>query len=347
MISALSAAPALTTAPPSLVRNPQLVVRTIVTPQATGVLILESVPSGASVYVDDTLRGTTPLTLRAITTGVHPISFTLTGYQNYTTKATVTAGAVATSSATLAPVITATSTPSVSTPAAGVIPVPVTTTRETVPTAPPVTTVFPVVTRVTQQSTSAPAGPCTRHYFGSGEMGTSPDGRLNCTVIISTDDRIGTLSAQEGTRATDAGKNPVPEIHIVPVTASEITPAAGPHDSTWTGHAYHFLPDHASFDPPVLVSFTLSQDEWERSDPANLTIQETNETGPGWERLPTRIDPLTRTISAPARHFSIIGLFSTGSAGNPPENQPSPAEVTCTVDRICPGCTAIIPAHSG
>ena len=321
--------------------------RTTVTPQATGVLILESVPSGASVYVDGTLRGTTPLTLRAITTGVHPISFTLTGYQNYTTKATVTAGAVATSSATLAPVITATITPLVSSPAAGVIPVPVTTTRETVTTAPPVTTVFPVVTRVTQQITSAPAGPCTRHSFGSGETGTSPDGRLNWTVIISTDDRIGTLSVQEGTLATDAGKKPVPEIRIVPVTASEITPGAGPHDRTWTGHAYHFLPDHASFYSPVLVSFTLSQDEWDRSDPANLTIQETNETGPGRERLPTRIDPLTRTISAPARHFSIIGLFSTTPAGNPPENQQSPATVNIPADRICPACTALIHDYSG
>ncbi len=156
-----------------------------------------------------------------------------------------------------------------------------------------------------------------------------------------------TLSAQEGTRATGAGKKPVQEIRIVPVTASEITPAAGPHDSTWTGHAYHFLPDHASFDTPVLVSFTLSQDEWERSDPANLTIQETNETGPGWERLPTRVDPLTRTISAPARHFSIIGLFSTAPAGNPPENQQSPATVSIPQTGICPAYTAIIHDYSG
>jgi len=326
-ISALSAAPALTTAPPSLVRNPQLVVKTTVTPQAIGVLILESIPSGASVYIDGTLRGTTPLTLRAIATGVHPISFTLTGYQNYTTKATVTAGAVSRSSATLAPVITATMTPPVSSPVGGVIPIPVTTTRGTVTIVPSDTTVSPVITQETQQTTSTPAGPCTRHYFGSGETGTSPDGRLNCTVIISTDDRIMTLSVQEGTRATDAGKKPVPEIRIVPVAPAEITPGTEPHNSTQTGHAYHFLPDHASFDPPVLVSFTLSQDEWDRSDPANLTIQETNETGPGWERLPARIDPLTRTISAPARHFSIIGLFSTSPAGNAPENQQSPGMV--------------------
>ena len=193
-ISAVSAAPALTTAPPSLVRNPQLVVRTTVTPQATGVLILESVPSGALVYVDGTLRGITPLTLRTIATGVHPISFTLTGYLNYTTKATVTAGAVATSSATLAPVITTTITPSVSSPAAGAIPIPVTTTRETVTTAPPVTTVFPVITRVTRQITSPLPVRAGGIPSGSGEMGTSADGRLNCTVIISSNDQIMTLS---------------------------------------------------------------------------------------------------------------------------------------------------------
>jgi Zn-dependent protease len=326
-INAMSIAPAVTTAPPLLIKNPQLVVKTNGTLQASGVLILESVPSGASVYVDGTLKGTTPLTLRPIPTGVHPISFTLPGYHDYSTKATVTAGAVVTSSATLVPVITATITPVVSSPVSGAIPVTVPTTVETVTIVPFVMTASPAVTQVTRQITTTPAGPCTRHSFGSGEMGTSPDGRLNCTVVISTDDQVMTLSAQEGTLATDAGKKPVPEIRIVPVTPSEIAPDAGSNSSTWTGRAYHFLPDHASFDPPVLVSFTLSQDEWDRSDPANLTIQETNETGPGWERLPTRIDPLTRTLSAPARHFSIIGLFSTSPAGNTPENQQSPATV--------------------
>jgi len=158
-------------------------------------------------------------------------------------------------------------------------------------------------------------------------MSSSPDGRLNCTVLISTVDQIMTLSAQEGTLATEAGKKPVPEIRIIPVTPSEIPSGAGAEGSTWTGHAYYLLPDHASFDPAVTVSFTLSQDEWDQSDPANLTIQETNETGPGWERLPTRIDPLTRTLSAPVRHFSIIGLFSTSPAGNQPENQQSPVTV--------------------
>ena len=329
-ISALSINPVITTAPPSVIINPRVVVRTIVTPQTTGVLILESVPTNASVYVDGSLKGTTPLTLRAITTGVHEVAFTLAGYQNYTTKVTVSVGAVATSAVTLSPSITETVTRTVFPSVSGTPTLTATVSQGTVTITPPVTTVSPPVTQGTPQITGTRAGTCTRHYFGSGEMGTAPDGRLNCTVIISSDDQIMTLSVQEGTLVFDAGKRPVPEIRITPVNPSEIPSGAGPDGSRWTGHAYHFLPDHASFDPPVLVSFTLSQDEWERSDPANLTIWETNETGPGWERLPTRIDPLTRTLSAPARHFSIIGLFSPGSSGNPPENQQSPVTVIRT-----------------
>jgi len=51
-ISAQSFNPALTTTPPSVIINPRVVVRTTVIPQATGVLILESVPANASVYVE-------------------------------------------------------------------------------------------------------------------------------------------------------------------------------------------------------------------------------------------------------------------------------------------------------
>ena len=346
-ISALSVIPAGTTAPQSLVRNPPVVranVTTSVTPQANGILILESVPTGALVYVDGTLKGTTPLTIRTIATGVHVVSFKMSGYVDYTTKVTITAGAVARSVGTLVPVTTETVTYTVPPPVSGTTRVTVTSGTET--TVPPVRTVPLPVTQITQQITGKQARTCMRHYFGSGEMGTAPDGRLNCTILISTDDQIMTLSVQEGTLVTDAGKKPLPEIRITPVTPAEIPPGAGPDGNRWTGHAYHFLPDRASFDPPVLVSFTLSRDEWERSDPANLTIQETNETGPGWERLPMTIDPLTRTLSAPARHFSIIGLFSNSPPADIPVTQQSPADAVRTATGSTSGSlplSAVIP----
>ncbi|MDD1696471.1 MAG: PEGA domain-containing protein [Methanoregula sp.] len=345
--SALSVVPAATIAPiHTLVKNPYAVVTTTITPQAGSVLMLDSVPAGASVYVDGTLKGTTPLRVSPITPGVHAVSFRMAGYVDYTTKVTVTAGAVAKEVATMVPVtqgtVTRTVTPSVS----GTILVPVTTgvvteissgitvqvpvTRGTETTTLPVTSVPLQVTQKTQQITPEQTGICTRHFFGSGEMNTASDGRLNCTTLISTDDGITTLNIPKGTIVTDAGKKPVPEIRITPVTPADIPRDAIPDGIRWTGRAYHYLPDHTSFDPPVLVAFTLSQEEWDRSDPANLTIMETNENGPGWERLPTTIDAATRTISAPARHFSIIGLFSTNPAENPPVTQQSPLDLIRT-----------------
>jgi Zn-dependent protease len=117
---------------------------------------------------------------------------------------------------------------------------------------------------------------------------------------------------------TNAAINPVPVIRIVPVNLSEIPPGTGPDGSRWTGTAFHFLPDHTAFDTPLLVSFTLSEAAWEQADPATLSIRETDATGQGFERLPTTIDPATRTASAMVRHFSIIGLFSTSPKADEP-----------------------------
>jgi Zn-dependent protease len=333
-ISALSVVPAATTAPLSLVKKPSPVLMTTVVTQSYGVLIIDSVPTGASIYIDGSLKGTTPLTNRAMTTGGYAVSLRLAGYEDYITKVTVIPGAVVTVTGTMTPVTQAKGTPPVVSPVSETIMVPVISRTETqIPpasTVPPVTTVPVLVTQKTQQITLEQPGTCTKHFFGSGEMNTASDGRLNCTTFISTDDGITTLNIPKGTLVTDAGKKPVPEIRITPATPADIPRDAIPDGIRWTGRAYHYLPDHTSFDPPVLVSFTLSQDEWDRSDPANLTIMETNENGPGWERLPTTIDAATRTISAPARHFSTIGLFSTNPAGNPPVPQQSPVDLIRT-----------------
>jgi Zn-dependent protease len=345
-IGASSIVPAAITPIHTLVKNPYVIVTTSITPQAGSILMLDSVPAGASVYVDGTLKGTTPLRVSPITPGVHVVSFRMAGYGDYTTKITVTAGAVAKEVATMTPVTPGTVTVTVSPSVSGTTPVPVTSvavteispgitvqvpvTSRTGTLIPPVTTVLVPFTQETQQITREQTGTCTKHYFGSGEMNTASDGRLNCTTLISTDDGITTLNIPKGTLVTDAGKKPVPEIRITLSTPADIPRDAIPDDIRWTGRAYHYLPDHTSFDPPVLVSFTLGQDEWDRSDPANLTIMETNENGPGWERLPTTIDAATRTISAPARHLSIIGLFSTNPAGNQMVAQQSPVDLIRT-----------------
>ncbi len=60
----------------------------------TGSIYATSVPSGASFYVDNVLKGTTPLNVTNVTAGSRSVKFTKSGYQNYTTTATVTAGQI-------------------------------------------------------------------------------------------------------------------------------------------------------------------------------------------------------------------------------------------------------------
>jgi len=278
------------------------------------VLSVNSVPSGASVYIDGALKGTTPYTIREIIAGDHALSLNMAGHEDYSTTVNIPPGVEVNIVGTLesgnsgAVPITVLPSGSVTTQ------VPIT--RGMVTTIPSTTTVPVPVTETKQQITIEKSNNCTLRYFGSVELDFSSDGRLNCTTLISTDDHRTTIHIQQGTLVTDAEKRPVTRIRIAPVNTSDIQSDVGPASSRWTGYGYHYLPDNTSFDPQVLVSFTLSMDEWDRSDPTNLTIKETNENGQGWEDLPTTIDPVTRTISAPTRHFSIIGLFSTGPLAN-------------------------------
>ncbi|MFA5268547.1 MAG: PEGA domain-containing protein [Methanoregula sp.] len=64
---------------------------TTVTP-ATGTLILDSVPSGASVYIDGSYRGMTPFALRTLSSGNYQVVLKLNGYQDYSRTVTIPAG---------------------------------------------------------------------------------------------------------------------------------------------------------------------------------------------------------------------------------------------------------------
>jgi hypothetical protein len=60
--------------------------------QATGGFNIVSTPSGAEVYVDNLFKGYTPATLDNIPAGQHSILLKYTGYVDYSTTASVTAG---------------------------------------------------------------------------------------------------------------------------------------------------------------------------------------------------------------------------------------------------------------
>jgi len=71
------------------------------TPDTTGQIYFYSTPATANVYLDNVYRGITPLTLKDIPAGNHAVTYKLTGFQDYSTVASVTGGTIINVPATL------------------------------------------------------------------------------------------------------------------------------------------------------------------------------------------------------------------------------------------------------
>ncbi len=67
----------------------------------TGTVSVSSTPTGARVYLDGVDRGTTPTTITGVSTGMHKLKVTLSGYEDYSTGVVVQSGKTATVSITL------------------------------------------------------------------------------------------------------------------------------------------------------------------------------------------------------------------------------------------------------
>ncbi|MDD1715410.1 MAG: PEGA domain-containing protein [Methanolinea sp.] len=73
--------------------------------QTTGSLRVASSPSGAEVFVDEIYRGYSPLSIGALSSGSHTVRLHLSGYQDYSMRASVSSGSETVVSASLVPVL--------------------------------------------------------------------------------------------------------------------------------------------------------------------------------------------------------------------------------------------------
>jgi len=102
--------------------NEVKIVRAVLIPQITGGISVTSVPTGASIYIDDQFRGASPVTVNDLTPGTHTVIVRLIGYQDWSTPVQVNAGVTIQVSASLAPAVPV-STTSASPTKAGGLPV--------------------------------------------------------------------------------------------------------------------------------------------------------------------------------------------------------------------------------
>ena len=136
---------------------------------------------------------------------------------------------------------------------------------------------------------------------------TSPTGDL--TILIP-----------EGTTALDAEGEP-----LTGLTAETMEdPPPPPEDKTIIGLAYDFGPDGATFDPPLVMTFTYDPDSLpEGVLEEDLVIAFYDEAAGEWVNLVCVVDTENNIITASVSHFTTYALIGT----LPPEEE----EPTTTV----------------
>ncbi|WP_292730722.1 hypothetical protein [Methanoculleus sp.] len=160
-------------------------------------------------------------------------------------------------------------------------------------------------------STSTPSVPTMP--VGQVSLPLSETGEVSESVTVRTSDSVGSLTVGKGTHARDANGNPLGEVTIE--HAAGLPPI--PPGAT-IGFALDCGPAGATFDPPITLTYTLSEEEWAKiSDLSTLQVMWYNPGTGEWQEVPATVDPATRTVTAQISHFSLFAL--TWAAASPAE----------------------------
>ena len=151
--------------------------------------------------------------------------------------------------------------------------------------------------------TTAPTVP-----VGSGMIPLSANGTVLNPVDIVSEDGIASVSLATGVQPVDASGKPLDNIRVVRVNQADV-PSAGP-TFTFSGIAYDFKPDGASFSPGATIRFLIPQDKWGSVSQQEIKAKWYNPTSKSWEDVPAAVDPTARTVTMTVSHFSMYGLFN-------------------------------------
>ena len=149
-----------------------------------------------------------------------------------------------------------------------------------------------------------PAAP--KVFSGHAPLATSAAGVVIESVMVRSNDEKGAVTISEGTVALDSAGGALGE-----VTCSEVAPADVPAapPGTTVAVALSCGPAGATFNPPAVLTYTLSAEEWAKiGEGATLKVMWYNPEAGGWQEITATVNSATRTITAEVSHFSIYAL---------------------------------------
>ncbi|HVP25720.1 MAG TPA: PKD domain-containing protein [Methanomicrobiales archaeon] len=171
-------------------------------------------------------------------------------------------------------------------------------------------------------------------YYGEGKLDTTVAGLTRDPVVIQSRDHGAGLAIRAGTLVLDNSGQPLTLVSADPVSAGAVPPVTGDASIFFTGLAYDFGPDGATFNPPATISFTVPDSQW--SPDTGYSIRTYAEQAGSWEDVPTSVDPATRTASGQVSHLCIFGLFAVPAAGPQAQAAGAPAATPATVAKPVP-----------
>jgi len=145
---------------------------------------------------------------------------------------------------------------------------------------------------------------------GGGVGGiTTSGGVFTKETTFKSDDENLTLTIPKGTVGQTKSGDPLPEVRI-----TRAHPQAPPQDMSFIGLNYDLEPDGATFDPPIMVTFTYNPG-WIPSGlgPESLTLGYYDQDTQQWVMLDAgdiTIDPNTNTITASISHFTVFSVMA-------------------------------------
>jgi hypothetical protein len=152
------------------------------------------------------------------------------------------------------------------------------------------------------------------HYF------LDADGRATVVITLTSTNGLVTVNIPSGTLVLDAQGNPLFNIRIVILS----TPPPPP-GYAMVGRAYDCLPDGATFQPAMTLTFSY----YESHIPAGASEEDlflAYWDGEQWVNLPTTVDTAANTATAEVAHFTPFALLIEAPAEEAPPEEAPPEE---------------------
>jgi len=155
--------------------------------------------------------------------------------------------------------------------------------------------------------TSTPTAPTLAPGTSDVSDFVSTDGAFTEAVVTESADALCKLSIDEGTKGLTRRGAPLTEITMTEMEE----PPSSPEDSNVIGLVYDLGPDKATFDPPIILTFTYDESLIpEGVVEENLVIAIWDEETSEWVNLDCAVDPETNAISAEISHFTSFTVLA-------------------------------------